>query len=53
MIGVIVTLVVCMVIGIMANIQYNREMNRIKELERRLDEYYKKREQRLIKHKKD
>jgi hypothetical protein len=47
MIGVIVTLAVCVVIGIIANIQYNREMNRMKELEDRLDEFYKQREQRL------
>jgi hypothetical protein len=46
---VIVTLTVCIVIGIIAYIRYNRQMNKIKELEERLDEYYKKREDRLKK----
>lgn len=43
----------CITIGIIANIQYTKKMNEIKELEKRLDEYYKKREQNLMKHKKD
>jgi hypothetical protein len=43
----IVTLTVCIAIGIIAYIRYNRQMNKIKELEQRLDEYYKQREQRL------
>ena len=38
---------VCITIGIIANIQYNRDTNKIKELEERLDRYYKEREQRL------
>ena len=47
MIGVIITLAVCITIGIIASIRMNREMNRMKELEDRLDEFYKQREQRL------
>ena len=47
MIGVIITLMVCITIGIIASIRMNREMNRMKELEDRLDEFYKQREQRL------
>ena len=53
MIGVIITLMVCITIGGIASIRMNREMNRMKELEDRLDEYYKQREQRLTEHKKD
>lgn len=47
MIGVIITLMVCITIGVIASIRMNREMNRMKELEDRLDEFYKQREQRL------
>lgn len=47
MIGVIITLMVCITIGVIASIRMNREMNRMKELEDRLDEYYKQREQKL------
>ena len=47
MIGVVITIVVCITIGIISIIRMNREMNRMKELENRLNEYYKEREQRL------
>ena len=47
MIGVVITLVVCITIGVIASIRMNREMDRIKELEDRLDEFYKQREQKL------
>lgn len=47
MIGVVTTLVVCITIGVIASIRMNREMDRIKELEDRLDEFYKQREQKL------
>ena len=47
MIGVIITLTVCITIGVIASIRMNREMNRMKELEDRLDEFYKQKEQRL------
>ena len=40
-------------IGIIANIRMNREIKKIKALEEILDEYYRRREQRLMKHKKD
>ena len=53
MIGVIITLMVCITIGGIASIRMNREMDRMKELEDRLDEFYKQREQRLTEHKKD
>ena len=52
MIGVIITLMVCITIGVIASIRMNREMNRMKELEDRLDEYYKQRKK-LTEHKKD
>ena len=47
MIGVVTTLVVCITIGVIASIRMNREMDRMKELEDRLDEFYKQREQKL------
>ena len=47
MIAIITIIVVCITIGIISTIRMNREMNRIKELEDRLNEYYKDREQRL------
>ncbi len=47
MIQVIVVLVVCITIGIMSILQTNRETKRIKELENRLEQYYKEREKRL------
>ena len=47
MIGVVITIVVCITIGIISIIRMNREMNRMKELENRLNEYYKEREHRL------
>ena len=45
---IIVTLTVSVMIVLIAYIRYNKQMNKIKELEQKLDEYYKKREQRLI-----
>ena len=47
MIAIITIIVVCITIGIISTIRMNREMNRMKELENRLNEYYKEREQRL------
>ena len=47
MIGVVITIVVCITIGIISIIRMNRSINRIKELENRLNEYYKERELRL------
>ena len=47
MIGVVIILMVCITIGGIASIRMNREMDRIKELEDRLEEYYKQRDQRL------
>ena len=48
MIAVITIIVVCITIGIISTIRMNREMNRMKELEQRLDEYYKRRENHLL-----
>ena len=48
MIGIVLTIMVWMVIGAVAAIQYNKKVNKIKELEQRLDEYYKEREKRLM-----
>ena len=47
MIGVVITIVVCITIGIISTIRMNRSINRIKELEQRLTEYYIQREQTL------
>jgi uncharacterized membrane protein (DUF106 family) len=47
MLAIITVTIVAITIGIIANIRMNREMDRIKELEDRLDEFYKQREQRL------
>ena len=47
MIAVVIILSIGLIIGIVSNIQYNRDMNKIKELEDRLDEYYKQRKERL------
>ena len=47
MIAIITIIVVCITIGIISTIRMNREMNRIKELEQRLTEYYIQREQKL------
>ena len=50
MIGVVITIiVVCITIGIISTIRMNRSIKRIKELEIRLTEYYKRRENRLLK----
>ena len=47
MIVVITIIVVCITIGIISTIRMNKSIKRIKELENRLTEYYKQREQRL------
>lgn len=41
----VITIVVCITIGIISIIRMNTELNRIRELENRLTEYYKQREQ--------
>ena len=47
MIGVVITIVVCITIGIISIIRMNSSIKRIKELEIRLTEYYIQREQKL------
>ena len=47
MIGVVITIVVCITIGIISTIRMNRSINRINQLEQRLTEYYIQREKRL------
>ena len=47
MIGVVITIVVCITIGIINIIKINRSIKRTKELEQRLTEYYIQREQTL------
>jgi uncharacterized membrane protein (DUF106 family) len=49
MIQVITIIVVCIIVLINIYIRNTINNKRIKELEQRLDEYYKKRENRLIK----
>jgi uncharacterized membrane protein (DUF106 family) len=48
MIAVITIIVVCITIGIISTIRMNKSIKRMKELEQRLDEYYKRRENNLI-----
>ena len=43
----IITIVVCITIGIISTIRMNTSIKRIKELEQRLTEYYIQREQTL------
>lgn len=47
MIGIVITIVVCITIGIINIIKINTSIKRIKELEQRLTEYYIQREQTL------
>ena len=47
MIGVVITIVVCITIGIINIIKINTSIKRTKELEQRLTEYYIQREKRL------
>lgn len=47
MIAIITIIVVCITIGIISTIRMNTSINRIKELEQRLTEYYIQREKRL------
>ena len=47
MIAIITIIVVCITIGIISTIRMTRSINRIKELEQRLTEYYIQREKRL------
>ena len=47
MTGSITIMIVFIVLAIISNIRMDVERERIKELEDKLDEYYKKREQRL------
>ena len=47
MIGIVITIVVCITIGIINIIKINTSIKRTKELEQRLTEYYIQREKRL------
>ena len=47
MIGIIIVMVICLTVMIKAILAIRRDNRRIKELEQTLDEYYKKREQKL------
>ncbi len=49
MIGVIVVMIIGIILIVSSIQEWKRDIKRIKELEERLDEYYKKRENRLIK----
>lgn len=48
MIGVVITIVVCILIMYKVYITNKINRKRIKELEQRLDEYYKRRENKLM-----
>jgi hypothetical protein len=47
MIKIVVLIVVGITLIVSSIIEWNKDIKRIKELENRLDEYYKEREQRL------
>ena len=47
MIGIIVVMIVSVIVMYNQHTNYIKDKNKIKELEERLDEYYKRREQRL------
>lgn len=47
MIGVVITIVVSITIGIISTIRMNTSIKRINQLEQRLTEYYIQREQKL------
>ena len=49
MIGIVILIVVGMILIGSSITEWNKDMNRIKELENRLDEYYIEREKRLEK----
>jgi hypothetical protein len=49
MIGIIVVMIVSVIVMYNQHTNYIKDKNRIKELEERLDEYYKRRENRLLK----
>jgi Tfp pilus assembly protein PilE len=47
MIGIITIIVVCIIVMYIQNRKFNQDKNRINELENRLEQYYKERENRL------
>ncbi len=47
MIGVIILIVIGITLIVSSIIEWNKDMNRITELENRLEQYYKEREKRL------
>jgi len=49
MIAAIILIVVGITLIVSSIIEWNRDIKRIKELEERLDEYYKRRENQLLK----
>jgi hypothetical protein len=53
MIGIITIIIVSVIVMYNQHINYIKDKTRIKELEKQLDEYYKKRENRLLKKFKD
>jgi hypothetical protein len=48
MIGIIVVMIVSVIVMYNQHTNYIKDKNRIKELEERLDEYYKRRENQLL-----
>ena len=48
MIGIIVVIIVSVIVMYNQHTNYIKDKNRIKELEQRLDEYYKRRENQLL-----
>lgn len=49
MIGIIVIMIIGVILIVSSIQEWKRDIKRIKELEKRLDEYYKRRENRLLK----
>jgi predicted Holliday junction resolvase-like endonuclease len=53
MIGIITVMVICLTVIIKTILTIRKDNRRIEELEQTLEDYYKRREQRLMKPKKD
>jgi predicted Holliday junction resolvase-like endonuclease len=53
MIAIITVMVICLTVIIKTILTIRKDNRRIEELEQTLEDYYKRREQKLMKHKKD
>ena len=53
MIAIIIVMVICLTVIIKTILTIRKDNRRIEELEQTLEDYYKRREQKLMKHEKD